>query len=140
MSNALHLIHRLKALDLFYRTAHWKSKGLTFMQDHLLFADLYAGLDLEVDTLVELMRSNKTINDRDISPRVLNKSIHDVLPADGINNAENFKIALEVEKAVVDLIAGVTTAEVSVGVYNHIAGISQTHEKKIYLISSRLEA
>lgn len=130
------LIYILNALDIFYKSCHWRCQGNFFYQDHLLFERLYGGIDDEIDGLVELLIS--LTSERDFADaRVINEKTQVYTPSYGENNQENFLKALQLESLLLSSIATIQP-NVDVGTYNHIADVAQNHRSKTYLLKSSL--
>lgn len=53
MSLLLQILAILRALQWTHQTSHWKVRGTTSYQDHLLFQRLYEAVGEEIDTLAE---------------------------------------------------------------------------------------
>jgi len=127
------LIYILNALNIFYKSCHWRCRGDFFYQDHLLFERLYTGIDDEIDGLVELLIG--LTDDREFADaKVINEKTQIYTPTYGENNQENFTKALQLENLLLSSIA--TISQSDVGIYNHIAEIAENHRSKTYLLKS----
>jgi len=130
------LLYILNAINIFYKSCHWRSRGDLFYQDHLLFARLYDGIDGEMDGLVELIIG--LTDDRMFADaRVINERTQIFTPSYGENNQENFTKALQLESLLLSSIAAIPQST-DVGTYNHIATIADNHRRKVYLLKSSL--
>lgn len=130
------LLYILNALNIFYKSCHWRCQGNYFYQDHLLFERLYGGIDDEMDGLVELIIG--LTNDRAFADaRLINERTQVFTPTYGENNQENFVKALQLESLLLSSIAAIPQGS-DVGTYNHIAGIAQKHRSNVYLLKNSL--
>lgn len=130
------LLYILNALNIFYKSCHWRCQGDFFYQDHLLFERLYDGIDGEMDGLVELIIG--LTNDRTFADaRIINEKTQIYTPSYGENNQENFTKALQLENSLLSSIAAIPQSS-DVGLYNHIATIADNHRRKVYLLKSSL--
>ena len=132
------LLYQLNALYQFYKSAHWLAKGEYFYQDHLLFARLYEGLDEEMDTLVELTLALGS-EDSDFDAKTFAEETAKLTPSTGKDCAANLKIASYLEEKIIQTIEKVDTKKVPVGLYNHLAAISEAHTRNGYLIERSLK-
>lgn len=130
------ILYRLQALYQFYKSAHWLSKGDRFYQDHLLFERLYEGFDDEMDTLVELLLSTDA-EDEDFNPALILTEAAKFIPEFGDTKA-NLTVAAKLEEELLTLIQGVDSKATSVGLYNHLAAIADSHTRKGYLLHRAL--
>ncbi len=131
------LIYQLQALNVFYHSAHWRSKGVNFYQDHLLFARLYEGIDDEIDNIVELLIGFYD-DDSFVAPQLFNEKTQKYIPVGKNDARENLASALEVEAKLLSYIATINS-DISVGVYNQIASIADHHARNVYLIKQALK-
>lgn len=132
------LLYQLNALYNFYKSAHWLSKGESFYQDHLLFERLYGKLDDEMDGLAELMLI-ETDNDKDFDAKKISEETAKITPQTKKTCEENLEISYVLEERILKFIGKQKEAEWSVGLYNHLAAISQNHQSNLYLISRALK-
>jgi DNA-binding ferritin-like protein len=132
------LVYILAALNIFYRSAHWRSKGPSFYQDHLLFARLYENIDNEVDNLVELLIAYEGGTEFAF-PRVFVENSLKYLPAGKETARENAEAALELEQKLLNQIRQISEETASVGVYNQIASIADNHTRNTYLLKQLLK-
>lgn len=132
------IIYIIKALNIFYQSAHWRAQKQNFYQDHLLFGRLYEGLDEEVDSLVELLIGN--YDDVDfIEPRLINERVQFYTPNGSTNTMSNLSRALVLEQQLIETIKRARKEEeISAGIDNRLCDISENHEGKIYLIKQTL--
>jgi len=132
------LVYILAALNTFYRSAHWRSKGAFFYQDHLLFARLYENLDDEIDDLVELL-IGFTGDDSFVSPQLFNEKTRKFIPIGRSNARANLENAGLIEAELLERIAKIKESEASVGVYNQLATIADNHTRNLYLIRQTIK-
>lgn len=130
------LLYILNALNIFYKSCHWKSQGDFFYQDHLLFERLYSAIDEEMDGLVELL-IGLTDSREFADAKLINTKTQDYTPTYGANNQENFTKALQLENLLLSSIKLIPQSE-DVGTYNHIADIAENHRRNVYLLKSSL--
>lgn len=131
------LIYIIQALNVFYRSAHWRSKGDFFYQNHLLFQRLYEGLDDEIDTLVELIIGD-TSDTAFVAPKLFNDKTQSYTPIGSEDAQLNLTRGAELEKLLLSKIQALNENSISVGIFNHIAGIAQNHSRNLYLIEQTL--
>lgn len=132
------LVYILQALNVFYRSAHWRSKGPTFYQDHLLFARLYEKLDDEIDDLVELLIGLDG-DDSFVAPQLFNQKIQKYIPIGKSDSEDNLRSALIAETELLAKIQEIQSSTAQVGVYNQIASIADNHTRNLYLIKQALK-
>lgn len=132
------IIYLLGALNQFYNSAHWRSRGALFKEMHDLFADLYAGISGEIDELVELSIGNG-LGDEFVEPQLFAEKVRSVLPKGSTSNNKNLAEALSLEEKLVASIKGVNQNEVGVGLYDNLTEISRNHEKSIYKLRQTLK-
>jgi DNA-binding ferritin-like protein len=132
------LIYIIQALNVFYRSAHWRSKGVNFYQDHLLFERLYSKLDDEVDSLVELLIATSG-DDSFASPQLFNQRVQRYIPVGKATAQENLQSALQTETELLAAIQAINESEAQAGIYNQIATIADNHTRNLYLIKQALK-
>lgn len=132
------IVYILGALNAFYTSAHWRSKGLLFYQDHLLFARLYEKINDEVDDLVELI-IGATGDDSFVEPKLFNEKVQLFTPEGGLDTKTNLIRALNLEEGLIARISSFTEKEVGVGLYNQLAEIADSHTRNLYLIKQTLK-
>lgn len=131
------LVYILEALNVFYNSAHWRSKGSLFYQDHLLFQRLYDGISDEIDELVELI-IGFTSDDSFVEPKLFNEKVQFYTPEGGADSKTNLIRAQGLEEALIAQISAFSEREVGVGIYNQLAEIADHHTRNLYLIKQTL--
>lgn len=130
------ILYILNALNIFYKSCHWRCQGNFFYQDHLLFERLYDGIDGEMDGLVELIIG--LTDDREFADaKIINAKTQDYTPTYGKDTQENFTKGLQLENLLLASIQAIPQSS-DVGLYNHIATIADNHRRKVYLLKSSL--
>lgn len=132
------IIYILGALNVFYNSAHWRSKGPLFYQDHLLFARLYEKIDDEIDELVELI-IGATGDDSFVEPKIFNEKVQSFTPEGSVESKTNLIRALNLEEGLLARISSFDEKEVGVGIYNQLAEIAESHTRNLYLIKQTLK-
>lgn len=132
------IVYILEALNAFYTSAHWRSKGLLFYQDHLLFARLYEKINDEIDDLVELIIGT-TGDDSFVEPKLFNEKVQSFTPEGSAEAKINLIRALNLEEGLLAKISSLSEEEVGVGLYNQLAEIAETHTRNLYLIKQTLK-
>lgn len=132
------LYYRINALYIFYKSSHLLSKSINFYQNHKFFFELYEKLDDELDTLAELTLA---VDDNDKSFNAITIFEESAKYATKTANSfkENVELASRQEVAILDLIEELQKEKLQVGLFNHIAFISQNHLRNSYLLS-RIDA
>lgn len=118
----------LIAMHRVYHTNHWKSVGYA---EHLLFSDLYKGLEPEIDTIAEKIVgifhaeavALRTIQDR--TNQYVVEWAHISRPYD---------LATIMEEPFQEQLVAVSKFELPLGLENFLQGIADAHEKNIYLL------
>lgn len=132
-------IATLRALYLYYQTAHWLSLGSQYYGDHLLFERLYTATLADVDIVGE-KALGITQNDEAVS---LVKNLEMVTKIIGhMDHAPDafFSSALKLEKAFIKLCDDQVKNDAnSEGVKNMFAGFEDKHEGHVYLLQQRLK-
>lgn len=131
------IVFILSALNVFYNSAHWRARGLSFYQNHLLFARLYEPINDEVDELVELI-IGATSDDSFVEPRFYNERVQSFTLQGSTDFLTNLKRSLELEELLLERINNLKEKDVGVGIYNKLADIAQSHLRNIYLINQTL--
>lgn len=131
------IVYILAALRVFYNSAHWRSKGPSFYQNHLLFARLYEKIDDQIDELVELIIAF-TGEDSFVEPKFFNDRTQAFTPEGKSNAEENLRSALALEEMLLERISNLKEVDVSTGLYNKLADIAEAHLRAIYLIKQTL--
>lgn len=134
------LLARLRALYLYYQTAHWQSKSPLFYGDHLLFDRLYNAVVAEVDAVAE----NAIAATQDVSVVNLNESLKLIaatavkLPTENKENATYFNAALMLELDLLKFLEDAEKQDFSLGTRNMLAGLAEAHQGYVYLLRQRL--
>ena len=131
------IVYILGALRVFYTSAHWRSKGALFYQNHLLFARLYESLDDEVDALVELIIGFNG-DSSFVEPKVFNDGVQAYTPSGNDDAQGNLSKSLALEETLLERISTLTEEDVSTGIYNQLANIAENHTRNLYLIKQTL--
>lgn len=128
------LYYRINALYIFYKSSHLLSKSINFYQNHKLFFELYEKLDDELDTLAELTIA---VDDNDKNFNAITIFEESAKYATKTSNSfkENVELAIMQEVEILDLIEELQKEKLQVGLFNHIASISQNHLRNSYLLS-----
>jgi len=133
------LLAKLRALALYYQTAHWQVKGSLFYQDHLLFDRLYNSVVPEIDKVGE--RSIGITGDRAVvNLNASLQAISDIISAVPTECPENLHFAssaIALEKDVLACLE-LMKAQASFGSENLLADIADNHESHLYLLQQRV--
>lgn len=139
MNLLLQLLSILRALHWSHWTSHWKAKGETSYQSHLLFERLYTGAVEDIDTLAEKIVGEygpESLGDFS----VMEGSARFLLGHEGENLVSR---ALQMEA---HLQTAIKTAyetlkangELSLGMDDYLMSLANAHETNIYLLRQNL--
>jgi hypothetical protein len=134
---------QLHALSLLHRSFHWEASGPTGYGDHLLFERLYGPIPEEIDGLAE--RMVLVFGSRFLLDLVaVADTMHLYLETWGAAYRRTTATALRAEQGVLSSIAAARDALkvaglLSTGLDNFLAGVADTHETHVYLLTQRLE-
>ncbi len=136
------LLGDLKALQAAYQSAHWRASGTSFFGDHLLYQELYDTVSDELDEVAErslgitgvgeIVEPESLLNIASQSLKTL--TIHGELE-DMMLDAEN-KFLQRCSYMIKTMSAA---GELTDGTEDLLQGICSSHEKHIYLLSSRVK-
>lgn len=137
----LQLLAILRALHWSHWTAHWKAKGETSYQDHLLFQRLYEGVITEIDTLAEKI-VGAFGSDAMCNLSVMSDA-HKFLAHHAATRSDPYVCALGMEehlqvslKTAYDALKA--TGELSLGLDDFLMQVASSHETALYLLRQRL--
>ena len=127
-----------RSLAIYYKTAHWQSKGSLFYSDHLLFDRLHNSVQEEIDTVAEkgigLTSDISVVNP--VTHLKLVSEVMEKMPTENNENIDYAKSALSLEKQFLSFLEEVGK-EGSLGFQNMVGGIADNHETNVYLLNQR---
>lgn len=125
----------LRALSIFYQTAHWQTRGPNFYGDHLLFERLYDSVQDEIDAVGEKV-VGLGLGSVDLFVQV--PALHNVIDSVLSNEPDwvQRSVALERYLVLTALPAALSSTD-SGGVSNLLEGIMDAHESNLYLLNQR---
>jgi DNA-binding ferritin-like protein len=131
----------LRAEQQLFWTYHWRSKGVDYYGDHLLFQRLYEARTAEIDRMGEVIMAIG-------GPKWVDPTISYAAQMDVVRRAESMKGASDPAKAasvVADTLQKIELANEKINeapfplaVNNVIAGIADTHLESLYLLKQRM--
>lgn len=132
------ILARLRAMTLYYETAHWQAGKAGFYSDHLLFERLYDTSEGDIDGVAERAVGLSSSSSVDLAPNLARvNSLLTGVQTGLKDNRDFFKQALKMEQDLVSFL-GAHARSLSPGSENLAAGIADSHESSIYLIKQRL--
>lgn len=133
------LVH-LRAMQLFYHNAHNLAKGQMFFADHEQFADFYAAIEKDYDSVVE--RALPSMGDQILDMKQLLNDIYKIIKDSPSFNASSnsvfFNYAMQMEKELIKLCEKEIPGK-SQGTVQLLGNICDFSEARQYLISRRLK-
>lgn len=132
---------KLRAMQLFYQTAHNLVKGTVFYQDHEALGEYYSQVSCDYDGIIE--RAITLEGDEAASLSMQIKEIYKIIkdiPCVGVKeNKKHFQKAMELEKDLCSAIEAHIEAGCSAGTEQLIGDIANKSEIRQYLISRRIK-
>ena len=132
------LLSFIRALELYYHTAHVSVKNTVFYSDHELLGRLYDSVGSHLDALMEksvgITGSTQEIHLPSTLQLVFNKISK--LPYDAKENSIYFTAALSLEQGLLAYIMKTESTQ-SVGVRNLLGDIADSSENRVYLLKQR---
>lgn len=134
------LLAMLRATQIVHHTAHWQTKGPSFVGDHSLFAELYGAIDDEYDTLAEKMVAMYGIEIVDMVDQLTR--ISTVAKRARESDRDLMRRSLNIEEGLQTVLEAVrdglrSEKELSMGMDNFLQGIADSHESAIYKLKQR---
>lgn len=136
----------MKALEVYYKHAHWVSKGESFYGDHLFFERLYESMGDQIDTLGEKMVG--ACGDSAVSAKTIVGMMSEILDktpdmSDNILGLELVTEALKLEKLFLSKTASLYSymkekESLTLGWDDMLMSIANEHESNVYLLSQRI--
>jgi DNA-binding ferritin-like protein len=117
------------ALKAYFQLCHWGVRGMFFYQYHLLFGELYALIDKDIDSLAELANINGVFLNSEIftTPVSLRSSSATDMVNDALPQVDAYKDSLSILCEVCER-----------GTTNQLEDMLQTLDKVQYLLEASL--
>jgi DNA-binding ferritin-like protein len=132
---------QLRAMDLYYHTAHNLVKGTVFYQDHESLSDYYEQVGCDYDKVIE--RAIPIEGDEAAEIKSQLKAVYEKvkgLPCVGVKeNKVYFVKGMELEKELCSMIQEHLKSECSLGVETLLGDVCSRSEERQYLISRRIK-
>lgn len=135
----INLASMLRAMHLYYQSAHHHASRMTFFSDHAAFGDFYAAVASDYDDVVERGIGNygaDYANLQDILD-VMQQTIRDLPSSDAQHNGILFEIGLGLEEKLVGIIESVCKEEKCESDKQLFSEIGNKSKKRQYLIKRR---
>lgn len=139
MKTLIQLLSILRALHWSHWTSHWKSKGETSYQDHLLFERLYTGVVDDVDGLAEKIVGEygpESLTDLSVmagSVRFLSGHEGENLVSRALQMETHLQVAIKTAYEELK-----DKGELSLGMDDFLMALANSHETTLYLLRQRL--
>lgn len=139
MNLLIQLLSILRALHWSHWTSHWKSKGETSYQNHLLFERLYTGVVEDIDTLAEKIVGEygpEALSDMSVitgSARFLSGHEEGSLVARALEMEEHLQMAIKTAYETLK-----ANGELSLGMDDFLMAMANSHETNLYLLRQNL--
>jgi len=137
----------LRALQIYYQSAHWISKGEPYYADHLLYARLYESSTEQIDSLGEKLVG--MCGDNLVCAKTLSEMTSDILSSTDhmTEDTLGFELAstalkieekfVEMTKEVYDLLENEEL--LTLGFDDMLMSLSNEHESNLYLLGQRVK-
>jgi len=135
----IQLLAILRALHWSHWTSHWKSKGETSYQNHLLFERLYTGVVEDIDTLAEKIVGEygpEALGDFSVmegSIRFLSGHAGENLVSRALEMEEHLQRAIKTAYEELK-----DNGELSLGMDDFLMALANSHETNLYLLRQNL--
>lgn len=134
-----------EALRTMYEHLHWRSSGVNYYGDHLLYERLYDSVTEEIDAVAE--KTVGIFGDNAIGPNSTSSDATHILSAivsDEAKSDEFPSIAIKAEEKFIEIIKESLdkmsdSGELTDGMENMLQDIVDTHEGHLYLLKQRAE-
>lgn len=145
MNLLLQLLAILRALQWSHQTAHWKVRGESSYQDHLLFQKLYEAVGEEIDTLAEKIVG--VYGPDALTNLSVLSDTHQFIANHAATGAgdSSYQCALQMEehlqralKLAYDELKA--SGEMSLGLDDFLMATANAHETALYLLRQRLRS
>ena len=139
MKLLLQILSILRAIHWSHWTSHWKSKGETSYQDHLLFERLYTGVSEEIDTLAEKIAG--IYGPESLGELSLLSDSYRFLAGHPESDLYQHAIAIEehLQKALRSAYDRLKeSGELSLGLDDYLMATASSHETNLYLLRQKL--
>ena len=143
MNPLLQLLAILRALQWSHQTAHWKVRGESSYQDHLLFQKLYEAVGEEIDTLAEKIVG--IYGPGAITNLSVLSDTHQFIANHAATGAgdSSYQCALQMEEHLQRALRAAydglkASGELSLGMDDFLMATASAHETALYLLRQRL--
>lgn len=134
------LVAHLRAMHLYYHSAHHHASRMSFFADHAVFGDFYAAVEQDYDDVVERGIGNhgaEYANLQDILDAML-KTARGLPSSDAEHNGILFETGLMLENALVEKVETICKGLESESDKQLISEIGNKSKKRQYLIKRRV--
>ena len=134
------LAAHLRAMQLYYHSAHHHASRMSFFADHVAFGDFYSSVDEDYDGVVERGIGNygaEYANLQDILD-AMQKTVRSLPSSDAQHNGILFEVGLKLEEHLITLVEDICKKIDSESDKQLFSEIGNKSKKRQYLIKRRI--